>query len=101
MNQLPNGSIAVGAPGSIARARAEREDAMLGTFTAKDIEGLEWTKHVTRYSKTKAFAVDITWALDHYRISLIAWQGDVIVRRFKANYVRSALSRAKQLINKY
>jgi hypothetical protein len=93
--------VSIGAPESVTRAKAKREDALLGSFTPAEISDLEWTRHVQHYTKTKAFIVDITWSLDHYTISLITWQGDRCVKRFKANFISTALSRAKQLTNKY
>lgn len=83
MNHLPNGTVAVGAPGSQMRAKAEQEDAAIGIIRRAYQEQSElptlainenadcigaWDKNQERFVAVAAYAITGQWVSMPYEL---------------------------------
>ena len=68
-------------------------------FNSEMLDGLEWQQVVSQGTPAGTYRVEITWALDHYRITVV--REDRVVRRVKAWYVRTAVAKANRWLKKY
>lgn len=68
MNHLPNGTPAVGAPGSIARKQAETEDMLLGVLQAVQtlMDDLKFHVQTTRFRPSQSTVEVLTVLKDRF-----------------------------------
>jgi hypothetical protein len=65
------------------------------------LNGLEWQQIAAMPTPNGAYRVEITWALDHYRITVIETKREVVVRRVKAFYAHTAIERANKFLRQF
>jgi hypothetical protein len=68
-------------------------------FKPADIEGLEWGTIVDRSTPALMYRVEITWALDRYRIEV--YRLDCRMQSTTAWYIRTAIKSANKFLNQY
>jgi len=69
-------------------------------FTPAMIEGLEWQQIVPVLTRAKRYRVEITWALDRFRISVRTNTGILLRSKF-AWCGRTACATANKFIRQY
>jgi hypothetical protein len=70
-------------------------------FTEEQINGLEWQQIVPQQTKDNKYRVEITWALDRYRVSVRRIAGDVLIRSKAAFYRRTAVATANKFLHQF
>lgn len=70
-------------------------------FTVEQIANLEWQQVVPQQTKSNKYRVEITWALDRYRISVRRIADGLLIRRVAAWYPRTAIQKANAFLRKY
>jgi hypothetical protein len=72
-------------------------------FTQEMIAGIEWQQVVSQTTNDGHFRVEITWALDHYRVSV--WRRVQEPEKFVTvrhpQFARTAVETANKLIRHY
>ncbi len=70
-------------------------------FTEAMITGLEWQQVVPLQTRNNHYRIEITWALDRYRISVRNLLTGVLVHRKAAFYRHTAVATANKFIQQY
>ena len=68
-------------------------------FKPEMLDGMEWQQVVSQSTPAGTYRVEVTWALDHYRITVI--RDERVIKRVKAWYIRTAVSKANRLLKQY
>jgi hypothetical protein len=70
-------------------------------FTVEHISGLEWQQVVPMQTPQHLYRVEITWALDRYRITVIDLASCHVLRCVTAWYARTAVDRANKYLRHF
>ena len=70
-------------------------------FTVEQIAGLEWQQVVPMQTPQHLYRVEITWALDRYRITVIDLASCHVLRCVTAWYARTAVDRANKYLRHF
>lgn len=84
---------------------AQLGQAIRQEFKPADLVGLEWQKIIARTTSSGCWKVTVTWALDKFRIEVIALHSAFgegrVIKRVHAWYARTAAQRANRLFRAY
>jgi hypothetical protein len=70
-------------------------------FTVEMLAGLEWQQVVPMQTPQHLYRVEITWALDRYRITVIDLASGHTKRRVSSWYARTAVARANKFLRHF
>ena len=70
------------------------------TFTSEQLTGLSWQQIVKHTTPRKQTNVEVTWALDHFRITVTS-NVTKFRKSYKAHFVRTAVATANRLLRSY
>lgn len=70
-------------------------------FTVEQIAGLEWQQIVPQQTPKNEYRVEITWALDKYRITVIKISLDCRMQVKHARHARTAVATANRFLRAY
>jgi hypothetical protein len=75
----------------------------MNNFEVYELDGLEWQQKVSQRTGSGKYRVEITWALDRYRVSV--WrrvqEPEKLFEVRHPLYARTAVSTANALLRKY
>ena len=70
-------------------------------FTPEQLDGIKWQQIVAHMTPRKQYTVEVTWALDHYRVTLKSNLVNRDIKRYKARFLRTAVSTANRLLRQH
>jgi hypothetical protein len=76
-------------------------DFSVTTFRPEHLDGIEWQQIVSATTPRGVYRVEVTWALDHYRVTVIRVESLSHLLSHKAWYIRTAVDRANRLLRHY
>lgn len=70
-------------------------------FTTEQIAGLEWQQIVPQQTRGNKYRIEITWALDRFRVSVRRIADNLLIRRKAAFYQRTAVATANRFLREF
>jgi hypothetical protein len=70
-------------------------------FTVEQIAGLEWQQVVPMQTPQHLYRVEITWALDRFRITVVDLASCHVIRCVSSWYARTAVARANKYLRHF
>lgn len=70
-------------------------------FTTENLVGLEWQQIVRRETPRNLYRVEVTWALDKYRVTVFLIKFDCRMQVKHARFARTAVTTANKFLRAY